>query len=382
MEWTHKEANKVRKLKENHTWDEVAKIMNATIDKCRYHYKKADAVDSKVTIEQKANGMHVSERRIKATEEQLKDSNFVLLAHKYDPKHWEVVKHRSSMWEQNSNDNGLTTLFASRLEVKPKGNETSINDLIKSLQDIKPIEINIPTYKLKHERLLEIPLYDTHFGVSDYDYYIDTQAKINHLITSKVWKEIIFTVGSDMLHHDNMRSQTANNTPIEQVCMIQAWNDARKFYEPLIEKALKHSNKVKVYFIKGNHDESLSWSFTQMLKALYPQVEFDDTFEERKVHTFGKIFIGFTHGDKGRKNLHNIFPIEHATEWASAKVREIHVGHFHVEDGKDNFGTMVRTLATRNKTDKWHKDMGYVGAHKRFMVFEYSKKELESIHYV
>ncbi|MNJ75937.1 hypothetical protein D3C77_731230 [compost metagenome] len=69
-------------------------------------------------------------------------------------------------------------------------------------------------------------------------------------------------------------------------------------------------------------------------------------------------------------------------EWAKAKNREIHIGHLHVEDAKDVFGMVIRTLSTRNKTDKWHKDNGYVGAHKRFMLFEYSKSNLESIHYV
>ncbi|WP_303801054.1 hypothetical protein [Alicyclobacillus macrosporangiidus] len=43
---------------------------------------------------------------------------------------------------------------------------------------------------------------------------------------------------------------------------------------------------------------------------------------------------------------------------------------------------MVRALVTRNKTDQWHRDHGFVGAHKRFMLFEWSMDALESIHYV
>jgi hypothetical protein len=97
---------------------------------------------------------------------------------------------------------------------------------------------------------------------------------------------------------------------------------------------------------------------------------------------YGRNFIGITHGDKARKDIHNIFPVEFPIEWAKAECREIHMGHYHIEDMKDRFGTMVRTLSTGNKTDKWHKDFGFVGGHKRFMLFEYSQKEVEAIYYV
>jgi len=120
----------------------------------------------------------------------------------------------------------------------------------------------------------------------------------------------------------------------------------------------------------------------QMIKARYPQVNVDDRMQQRKAYVYGDNFIGITHGDKARKDLHNIFPIEFPVEWSGAKNREIHTGHLHVEETKDVFGMAVRTLATRNRTDKWHRDNGFVGAHKRFMLFEYSEKELESIHYV
>jgi len=139
---------------------------------------------------------------------------------------------------------------------------------------------------------------------------------------------------------------------------------------------------VKVVYSKGNHDEIMSYCFVKALKLKFPNVEFDDRVVERKVHVFGKNFIGITHGDKARKNLHNIFPVEFPQEWANATNREIHIGHLHTEDAKDYFGMIVRTLSTRNKTDKWHTDHGFIGAHKRFMLFEYSEENLESIYYV
>lgn len=259
---------------------------------------------------------------------------------------------------------------------------SSINQLIEVIKDVKPIQVEIDPIEVKEKRLLEIPLFDSHFGVSDYEYYKPTQAKIMDKLSSRKWEEVLFILGQDLLHTDNFKGQTANGTQIGEIDLVKAWNDAHKFYGPLIEKALHQANKVKIIYSIGNHCESMSWAFVQMIKALYPQVEYDDSMEERKVHLFGECLIGFTHGDKAKKQLHNLFPIEFPLEWSKAKVREVHTGHYHIQEDKDFFGVMIRTLATRNKTDNWHKKMGFIGAHKRFQLFEFSLDALESVHYV
>lgn len=261
-------------------------------------------------------------------------------------------------------------------------NSSSINQLIEAIKEVKPIQVEIDPIEVKEKRLLEIPLFDSHFGISDYEYYKPTQSKIMDKLSSRKWEEVLIILGQDLLHTDNFKGQTANGTMIGEIDLVKAWDDAHKFYGPMIEMSIKQAKKIKIIYSPGNHDHSMSWAFVQFIKALYPQVTYDDSLEERKVHTFESIFIGTTHGEKNRKNLHNIFPVEFPIEWSKAKVRELHFGHYHLEDAKDVYGMMVRTLATRNKTDKWHKDNGYVGAHKRFMLFEYSEDNLESIHYV
>lgn len=398
--WEREQHNHLIELRQNgHTWKEIARIMTDkygyeyTDEQCRGRWRTNrhrianQKTKPKVThgyeFEKFRDGSQTVKQLIEISEEQLKSEKYVLKSHGYDPNQWDLTRHRFSKWEHHNREDGTKTLYSSQITVKPKEDRFTLKDLVSVIEkNTHPIKINIPTYKLQNKRLLEVALFDQHFGITDYEYYQPTQTKINDIITSRIWQEVLFVIGQDMLHHNDHRNRTASGREIEHVDINQAWEDARRFYEPLIEKAFRQSNKVKIMFNKGNHDESLSWAFVQMLKAKYPQAEFDDTFEERKIHIFGDCFIGFTHGDKGRKDLHNIFPVEYPEEWSKAKVREIHTGHFHKEDGKDVFGMMVRTLATRNKTDQWHRDNGYVGTHKRFMLFEYSEKELESIHYV
>ncbi|MFD0587805.1 hypothetical protein ACFQZE_07305 [Paenibacillus sp. GCM10027627] len=350
----------------------LSKQISTTDDKKNY----------KETIEINKDGSQISDKLIEMSLEQSKNPAYLLKAHGYDVSTWDLISSRSNIWNAFSNDAGVLELRASKITVRPLKNHFNFDRFIESLKNLKPIELTTNLNFIEDKRLLEIPLFDPHFGVSDYDYYKPTQERIANKIRHRQWEQVLFIVGQDMLHNDDFRGRTSSGTPIETVDMEKAWNDCLSFYQPLINTAFKYSNKVKIMYSKGNHDESMSWAFVQLLKGLYPAAEIDDSFIERKAHVFGDNFIGTTHGDKARKNLHNIFPIEFPMEWARAKNREIHIGHLHVEDGRDYFGMMVRTLATRNKTDKWHKDQGYVGAHKRFMLFEYTETDLESIYYV
>lgn len=359
-----------RKSKEESLQEQVAEEMVEDLP----DYKEEYVIEK--------DGSHRSDKLIRMSEEQKKDPNFLLQQHGFDPEEWELVTARNNIWNSYSKQDGIMTLYASKITVKPRHGGFSMEKLLEEIRKVPATYIKTKNVELEDKRLLEIPFFDSHFGISDFDYYKPTQDETIALIQSRRWEEVLFIIGQDMLHNDNFRGQTANGTQIESVNIPNAWRDIKRFYYPLIDEALDNANNVKIVFSKGNHDESMGWAFVQLLMERYPQCEFDDSFIERKVHTFEKIFIGITHGDKARKNLDKIFPKEFPMEWAKATTHEIHTGHFHVEDAKDIFGMMVRTLATRNKTDHWHKDNGFVGAHKRFMLFEYNETELKKLHYV
>ncbi|WMT42836.1 hypothetical protein RE628_11415 [Paenibacillus sp. D2_2] len=391
--WTDEELKRLSELKGTGTHAEIAEKLshefNTTISsegvrkRLKRGCKVAQApLNYKNTKEILPNGSHRSDRLIEMSEEMEKDPSYLLRAHGYDPEMWELTATTWSEWGQHNRQDGTVTLYASKITIKPKQIGSNLDGLIKAIENIDPILFTYEQVETEDKRMLEIPIFDSHFGISDYEYYKQTQQKIIERLSSRHWERVLFILGQDMLHNDGFRGTTTSGTIIEQVDTAKAWEEARKFFEPLIELALSQYSVVDIIYSPGNHDEALGWAFVQMIKARYPQLNIDDRMEQRKAYVYGDNFIGITHGDKGRKDLHNIFPIEFPQEWAGAKSREIHTGHLHVEETKDVFGMAVRTLATRNRTDKWHRDNGYVGAHKRFMLFEYSEKELESIHYV
>lgn len=235
-------------------------------------------------------------------------------------------------------------------------------------------------------RMLEIPLFDMHWGIAFMDYYEPVLDELLDLITSHKWDRIVIPFGQDFFHNDSIiNGQTTKGTNIEKVDMIRAVKEGKAFMYSLIDTAILNANEVKVIYSPGNHDRSIAWMFIQVLLERYGSNVVDDSLEYRKVVTYGKNAIMITHGDSKRataKNLAHIFPITFAEEFANADVREVHAGHLHSEGEVDIFGIMVRRLSTGSKTDDWSDKEDFVGTHKRFMVFEWDQKKLASIHYI
>lgn len=230
--------------------------------------------------------------------------------------------------------------------------------------------------------MLEIPLFDQHFPQNTHK---EVFSGIEEIVRTRRWEEINIIIGQDLLHNDDMRGRTSSGRPIENVDMVEAWAMARDFYGNLIGLCLGYTNRLKITYSKGNHDESMSWAFVQMLKAWFPQAEFDDSLRQRKCIYWRECFIGLTHGAYKKSSLPDLrgqFTIQFPTEFANAKVREIHAGHLHREEERDIYGVMCRRLARSGIEDEWTDDEGLIGANKRFMVFRWKPGRLAGIDYV
>lgn len=262
--------------------------------------------------------------------------------------------------------------------------EQRIEELLEAIRDNTPVAQICPTKHEQADGMLEIPLFDMHFGIADLDFYKKALCEILRVISCKHWDKIVIPVGQDLFHNDSIaKGITTKGTLIEKVDLKQAVYDAKSFYFNLIDTALQNANDVSVIYSPGNHDKTVGWLFVQMLKVRYGDIV-DDSTAERKAVYWNGCFVGITHGDKRTDTANGLrgkFTMEFPTLFAMAKVREIHTGHLHREDGKDEYGVQVRRMSTGNKDDDWTIDEGYK-SQKRFMLFEWKPNELKSICYV
>lgn len=270
--------------------------------------------------------------------------------------------------------------------IKQKAEDTDPEEFLKAIRE------SVDSYKYEPKTfenansMLEIPLFDMHWGVAYMDYYEPVLNQILDYVYSHPWKRIVIPFGQDFFHNDSIvNGQTTKGTNIEKVDMMRAVKEGRQFICAIIDAALECSDEVKVLYSPGNHDRSISWMFIQVLLERYGPTVVDDSLEYRKVFTYGKNAIMATHGDSKQatpRALAQIFPISFPAEFAQANIREVHAGHLHHEGEADIHGVMVRRLSTGGKTDEWSDREDFVGAHKRFMLFEWGSEKLKSIHYI
>lgn len=267
--------------------------------------------------------------------------------------------------------------------------ETDLDEFVEAVREtVEPYDYGsyLSESRAVASDMLEIPLFDMHWGVAFLDYYSPVLGEILDYITSRHWKRIVIPFGQDFFHNDSIvNGTTTKGTVIEKVDMMRAVKEAKTFMYSMIDTALAHSEEVRVLYSPGNHDRSISWMFVQVLLERYGEGVVDDALEYRKIIHYGKNSIMVTHGDSKQatpKDLAQIFPISFPQEFSQSAVREIHAGHLHHEVGHDVHGVMVRRLSTGGRTDEWTDKEDLVGAHKRFMLFEWSSEKLKSIHYV
>ena len=270
--------------------------------------------------------------------------------------------------------------------IKQKAEDLDIEELVKTLKEsIEPYEYE-PKINDTADRMLEIPLFDMHWGISFMEDYDPVLNEVLNLIHTRHWDKIVIPFGQDYFHNDSIvNATTTKGTAIDKVDMIRAVKEGRQFITTIIDAALNNSNETKVYYSPGNHDRSVTWMFMQVLLERYGHEVVDDSIEYRKVFTYGKNSVMVTHGDSKQataKNLSNIFAISFPEEFAQADVREVHAGHLHHEKEGDIFGVMIRRLSSGVAVDDWSNRQDYIGTHRRFMIFEWDLDHLRSIHYV
>jgi hypothetical protein len=113
-----------------------------------------------------------------------------------------------------------------------------------------------------------------------------------------------------------------------------------------------------------------------------PDVSVDSSPMPRKVRTFGKCFVMFTHGDEEpHRDLPTIAATSAPQEWAATRFREAHIGHFHKKkeirtvDVDEHQGFRVRILPSLAGCDRWHFARGFVNSQRAAEAYLWSAED-------
>ena len=226
---------------------------------------------------------------------------------------------------------------------------TDQNDL---LEDVKTlIDNHAPTYpeikRVKGEHLLVINPADIHIGklgvaLETGDDY-NTEIAYNRVlegVTGLISKaqgfsidRVLFCVGNDILHIDNVYNTTTAGTPQDaDGKWWQHFEVALKLYVKCVE-ILRQVAPVDVVHSMSNHDYQSGFHLAHALKSWFRKaddVSVDCGVSNRKYYKYGSNLIGLEHGDGAKMDkLPLLMASEKPQDWASTTHRYWYLHHLH-----------------------------------------------------
>lgn len=269
----------------------------------------------------------------------------------------------------------------------------------KALKKHSPFKYKEVKYPIPQEKnLLEVCIFDLHLGKlcwgkevnNDYDMKIASrrfnQALHDLLARAKgQYERILFIVGNDFFNSDNHINTTTEGTRQDE---DSRWQKVFPKGKMLLVEGIDYMRQfapVDVLVIPGNHDLQKSFFLGETLAAWYrndKNVSVNNSATSRKYYLYGKVLLGFTHGDKEHNgSLRMLMPGEAPRQWAKSKYREFHCGHWHrkvsykdtvqtkVPLTDEQLGITVRHMSSLAGTDAWHYSKGFVGPIKAAEAF-------------
>ena len=323
-----------------------------------------------------------------------------------DLEMWFVDRYVVNKWEVGSSVDGkiiVEPLFQIKAWLKRNNEVYSIktlrNEIIDELKSFAPKYPPIQYEKFEQGQLLEINIFDLHFGKlcwgletgDNYDTKIAEKRFLNAIssIISRTKgydiKRVLFPIGNDFFNSDNLNNQTTAGTPQDEDVR---WQKTFKAGRELLIKGidmLQQVAPVDVVVVQGNHDWERSFYVGDVLDCWYhhnESVNVNNQPTPRKHYKFGNCLISYTHGNNEKIND---LPLLVATEvpklWASTRFREIHIGHLHHKkeikymSTQEHKGIVVRFMRSLSGTDAWHNFKGYKGAVQSCEAFIWCENE-------
>ena len=348
-------------------------VEDSSIDNFQKNYS------SETTINK--DGTYSSNKLLIMNEAESKDPEYILKAHGFDTTCWKIVSARNNIRQVISKQDGVVTLYASFITVKPVSEKdlplSKLEEFFNNL-DRKyslPVLNKNNSYK-QGNKLLLIDIADLHMNLQSSifttgnEYNCDITEKLFFYVIEDIltrtqnydFEEIVFCIGGDMLNGDNLTGSTTKGTV--QTSDIHYYDAYERLCAMTIKAIdlLKEKCKVSVIYVMGNHDELTGFKLAKYIDAWFRndyRVSVDYQPVARKYKLYGKTLFCFAHDGKVQK-LPAIIADEARKYWSQAETVEVFLQHLHTEQilSEDN-NIRIQRLPTISARSKWSSDKGY-----------------------
>ena len=406
------------------TWDEVANILNDELGenfgeskyrKWWYAFnegmnyvrdieaEKQEMIKEYIGEQKKdfqilKNGEQASSILCQLDSEQLKDTNYLLQLHGYDPNEWEITSARQSIWNNALKDD----LYSSKITVKPRvgfnwseENVKKIFENVSKQYDFEQWEyLRTEAIEIEKNKMLLIGISDLHYGLLAKDnlseeYNIEiAKDRFKKILTDVIRRKendgsiekVILLIGNDFLNADNIQGTTSRHfTPQDQQTnWYEMITGATKMIIDGIEQLRFFFPAIEVINVKGNHDEMSMFGVMQTLNAYYKDVQsvtINTNSRFRQYIRYGTNLIGLSHNEK-ISDVAKIMAAESGRDWGETKYHMFLMGHLHTRQLlEDDHGVDIRRMPTVVGASAWTASEGYCGTNKMSETYVFDKNK-------
>lgn len=297
---------------------------------------------------------------------------------------------------------GTTTLYRDGEEVLQwvrTNSETSIENVTEALKETfdkyKGFAKLPPAPKSTDQNLATVyNISDHHLGL--YSWAAETGEDYDLAIGEKLLREtmgqlvstspashtaIVLNLG-DFFHADTNENRTARSgnaldvdTRYAKVLQVGV-----QLTIDCIELALQKHSKVIYRALPGNHDPHTALALAVAISAFFsknPRVHVDCDPSKFFWWSFGKVFIGATHGDMVKPDkMPGVMASMKPKEWGDAKYRYAYFGHVHHQSrgGGEQHGVIWETFQTLSPKDAWHSASGYTSGRSMVAITHHKER--------
>lgn len=308
---------------------------------------------------------------------QLLTESELLKIHGFDPLLFEIVSGKSNEWTTPLEGNSFYN-YQSTITVRPRTRMSIEMMQVAFKGKIKPVVFN---KKQAGKNNLVIALADMHWGITKIEDVVDKLQDIKRRI-EQGFKTIVIENLGDLFHSSQLqKSVTLSGTILDEVNMVQAIEDAKVFFNELIESALENAEEVRLECVIGNHEDQM-YLFHEVLRERYPQLKVNNHIKWRHCYQLDKVGIMMTHGHANKlKELPLLFATEYTDIWSKSVTRENHSGHLHQAE-KEIGSVILRQFGTAKKPDPYEIKNGWTTNRKVIQLVEYNAERPVAVYEV
>lgn len=358
---------------------------------------KTTTIETTDVVEQNfVSGTISSDKLIEILPEHINEPAELLKAHGFDPHRFELLQARNSKWQQNSKTDGMKTLYASKITVRPFTSfENYIDEISDYFKDYKS-SVVAEEYKQSYESMasseyLILPMYDFHWGrLPDMENAeLFSLEKMKKLIFNNMkeyisrfrgrhFKKVFLVIGQDYFNSAyNGYTSSQSHLQSNAVDTHTMYRTGTELIIDIINMFAERGDPVQVVGSLGNHSkEEEAWLFA-LIKAYYRQtneVQVDDSNRPRKYLDLGNSCVGLGHLDKEGKRVFGLMQVEAPELWAKANTRMFIAGHLHHFKVENEMGVELWRIPSATLPDRWTVENGYVLSLPKTMAFVFDEE--------